>query len=107
MPRRRPRPAATRDVRLAPQREACWICSARLRAAYTTRRTVTTLSDTCELRLTVRRCETPSCPRYWRSYRPEAEGAWALPHAEFGLDVIAFVGTLRFGEHRSVPEIHR
>jgi hypothetical protein len=30
-----------------------------------------------------------------------------LPHAEFGLDVIACVGTRRYADHRSVPEIHR
>jgi hypothetical protein len=35
------------------------------------------------------------------------EGSWALPHGEFGLDVIALVGALRFCEHRSVPEIHQ
>jgi hypothetical protein len=38
--------------------------------------------------------------------RPEEEGAWALPHGEFGLDVIARIGSLRYREHRSVPEIH-
>jgi hypothetical protein len=31
----------------------------------------------------------------------------ALPHHEFGLDVLALVGRLRHAEHRSVPEIHR
>jgi hypothetical protein len=30
----------------------------------------------------------------------------ALPHHEFGLDVLALVGRLRHAEHRSVPEIH-
>jgi hypothetical protein len=35
------------------------------------------------------------------------EGRWALPHGEFGLDVIALIGTLRFCDHRSVPEIHQ
>ena len=40
-------------------------------------------------------------------YRPEGEGAIALPQHEFGLDVMALVGALRYREHRSVPEIHR
>jgi hypothetical protein len=39
--------------------------------------------------------------------RPEEEGRWALPHGEFGLDVIALVGTLRYISHQSVPEIHQ
>ncbi|GHO58006.1 hypothetical protein KSB_64810 [Ktedonobacter robiniae] len=30
-----------------------------------------------------------------------------MPHGEFGLDVIALVGSLRYMHHRSVPEIHR
>ena len=34
-----------------------------------------------------------------------AEGRFALPHHEFGLDVVALVGRLRYAEHRSVPEI--
>jgi hypothetical protein len=29
-----------------------------------------------------------------------------LPQHEFGLDVIALIGALRYGEHKSVPEIH-
>jgi hypothetical protein len=38
--------------------------------------------------------------------RPEEEGRWALPHGEFGLDVIALVGTLRYSEQRSIVQIH-
>src|SRR5262249_29825617 len=35
----------------------------------------------------------------------EVEGRLALPHHEFGLDVIALIGQLRYAEHRSVPEM--
>jgi hypothetical protein len=38
--------------------------------------------------------------------RPEQEGHFALPEHEFGLDVIALIGTLRHAQHRSLPEIH-
>jgi hypothetical protein len=31
---------------------------------------------------------------------------FALPHHEFGLDVIALIGSLRHAQHRSIPEIH-
>jgi hypothetical protein len=47
-------------------------------------------------RVSVRRCRNQQCPRYHWPYRPEEEGKWALPHGEFGLDVIALVGTLRY-----------
>ena len=75
--------------------------------AYRTRRTVTTLQGSCQLILRVRRCRNPDCTWYHRPYRPEEEGRWALPHGEFGLDVIALVGSLRYTSHRSVPEIHQ
>jgi len=75
--------------------------------AYHDTRTVATLDGLYRLTLVVRRCQDPACPLYRRPYRPEEEGGWALPHGEFGLDVIALVGALRYAEHRSVPEIHR
>src|SRR5260370_24429387 len=75
--------------------------------AYHTRRTIPTLQGLCRLTLCVRRCRNQQCERYHRPYRPEEEGRWALPHGEFGLDVIALVGSLRYTSHRSVPEIHQ
>jgi transposase-like protein len=73
---------------------------------YENRRTVAALDGPVRLRLKVRRCETAGCARHHRPYRPEAEGVIALPRHEFGLDVIASIGALRYREHRSVPEIH-
>jgi hypothetical protein len=78
-----------------------------MRAHYTNRRTVATLGGLTRLTLTVRRCRNPACSAHLRPYRPEAEGRYALPHHEFGLDVIALVGRLRYALHRSVPEIRR
>jgi transposase-like protein len=75
--------------------------------AYHNRRTVTTLAGVYRLILRIRRCLDPTCPWCHRAYRPEEEGGWALPHGEFGLDVIALVGHLRYAEHRSVREIHQ
>jgi hypothetical protein len=58
------------------------------------------------LHLQIRSCRNPDCPRHKACLRPEQEGRFALPQHEFGLDVIALVGTPRHAEHRSVPEIH-
>src|SRR5262249_62353288 len=55
----------------------------------------------------IRRCANPTCPQVGKPYRPEEEGRLALPKHEFGLDIIALVGTLRYAQHRSVPEIHQ
>ena len=70
-------------------------------------RTVTTLAGVTRLTLKVYRCRNQACPRYHQPTRPEEEGGWALPHGEFGLDVIALVGTLRYQQQRSIPQIHQ
>jgi len=76
-------------------------------AAYHNYRTITTLDDVLHLTLQIRRCLNRACPHFRRPYRPEAEGRLALPKHEFGLDVVAWVGTLRYAQHRSLPEIHQ
>jgi hypothetical protein len=107
MSRRTSRPAPDRERRLRPLRQRCPACGGRLAYRYDNRRTVRTLGGLVRLQLQIRRCEDERCARYHQPYRPEAEGAIALPHHEFGLDVIALVGALRYREHKSVPEIHR
>ena len=64
----------------------------KLRVAYTTPRCVTTLEGITRLKLQVRTCRKPDCRRRGVGLRPEAEGRFALPRHEFGLDVIALVG---------------
>jgi hypothetical protein len=76
-------------------------------ADYRRRRTLTTLDGLVHLQLQVRRCQQPQCGRFLRPVHPEQEGRLALPQYECGLDVIALVGALRYGAHRSVPEIHQ
>jgi hypothetical protein len=73
---------------------------------YNNSRRIRTLKGVVQLRLKVRRCATSECERFGLPYRPEVEGKWVLPQHEFGLDVIAYVGALRYQEHRSVPQMH-
>jgi hypothetical protein len=105
--RTRPRPRPNRAQTLSPVTTACPECGHKLWAAYDNYRTVTTLDAVLRLTLHIRRCPNTTCQRYHRPYRPEAEPHFALPHHEFGLDVLAVVGRLRYAEHRSVPEIHQ
>lgn len=107
MARREARPAAQRHVRLTPLREQCVSCGERLWVAYHAQRTLMTFRGLVHLTLVVRRCRNAECALYHVPYRAEEEGAWALPHGEFGLDIITVVGQLRYGEHRSIPEIHQ
>lgn len=98
---------ATREQTLAPLRLNCPACARRMWTRYTSHRVVTTLTGRLGLHLKVYRCPHPECVRYHQPYRPEAEGALVLPQHEFGLDIIAAIGALRYVEHRSVPEIHQ
>jgi hypothetical protein len=77
-----------------------------MRVAYLEHQTVVRLDGIWRLTLRVRRCRSAACPQYHQPFRPEEAGAWALPQAEFGLDVVALVGQLRYRQQRSVPQIH-
>ena len=96
-------PTITRDV--TPERTDGPHRGRPMTADHANRRTVHTLAGVTRLNLTIRRCHATTCVAHKKPYRPEAEGAVALPHHEFGLDAIALVGRLRYAEHRSVPEI--
>jgi hypothetical protein len=107
MARRQHRPAPAAFRTLEPRETRCPACQRRFWVAYHRHRVVTTLDGVLRLTLKMRRCVNPACPRFHRPYRPEDEGHVALPQGEFGLDVIALIGTLRYQQQRSVPEIHR
>jgi hypothetical protein len=70
---------------------------------YDNCRTAVTPDGLPGLALKVRRRHSPGCPAYKRPSRPEAEGRYALPRHELGLDVIAAGGAVRHAEHRPVP----
>jgi hypothetical protein len=77
-----------------------------MRMGHHSHRTVTTLQGVTRLTLKVYRCRNQACSRFHQPTRPEEEGKWALPHGEFGLDVIALIGILRYQQQRSIPQIH-
>jgi hypothetical protein len=107
MARPTPRPTPTTRQTLKPLLRHCPYCGDTMWAAYHNYRTITTLADILRLTLQIRRCLNRACPQFQRPYRPEAEGRLALPKHEFGLDVIALVGSLRHAQHRSVSEIYQ
>jgi hypothetical protein len=107
MARKGYRAKATAEQTLISQRRHCVVCGQPMWVAYHTHRSITTLHGIYRLTLHIRRCRNHQCERYHCPYRPEEEGGWALPHGEFGLDVIALVGSLRYTAHRSIPEIHQ
>jgi len=70
-------------------------------------RTVTKRDGLWKLTMVLRRWMQPECPRSHVASRPEEEGRWALPHGEFGLEVMALIGRWRIRSHRSGPEMQR
>jgi hypothetical protein len=107
MGRRRGRPAPSKEQCLEAVRTACPACGRKMWYGYSNFRTLVTLDGLVRFKLKIRQCRDAQCPRHRRPYRPEAEGALALPHHEFGLDIIALIGALRYIQHQSVPEMHR
>lgn len=99
-------PAASKQVGMENRRRRCAACRGPARADYRARRNVVTLEGVVALKVQVRVCHREGCTLYRKAVRAEEEGRWVLPEHEFGLDIIALIGTLRYHEHRSVPEIH-
>ena len=85
MARRSSRPSATQEESLEPVLKKCPACGQTMWADYSNHRTLVTMTGLVRLDLLIRRCPHKDCSRYRRPYRPEAEGALALPHHEFGL----------------------
>jgi len=105
MARRTHRPQPAKSLRLSTLATRCTACDQALFADYICHRTIATLDGLLGLHLQVRRCHRPACPRFHVPVHPEREGSFALPRHEFGLDVVAFVGALRYSQHRTVSEM--
>lgn len=107
MARKQNRPVATKQCTLDVLHTSCQVCGSQLLVARHSHRKVTRLDGVYGLTIKVYQCPNRECSRYHQACRSEEEGCWALPHGEFGLDVIALVGTLRYQQQRSIPQIHR
>lgn len=107
--RRKPK----RDVGEAPRKDVypeirtCWHCGTPMKESYRSARFVVTLGGPVHLVSHAFRCPVPTCPGHRTHYRPEAEDRLALRGRTFGLDVLAWIGELRFGKACPMPEIHR
>jgi hypothetical protein len=101
-----PRPPASEARVLVPLLSHCPECQHPLWVGYHQHRQVATLEGVIGLSVHVRHCPNQGCGRYHRAYRPEEEGRIVLPHYEYGLDVLALLGALRYQHHETVIEIH-
>jgi hypothetical protein len=100
------RAEATLERRLHPEEMTCPECGQVMRIGYTSWRKVATLEGMVRLKVSIGRCENQACERYHKPSHPLEEGRLVLPHYEYGLDVLAFVGAQRYRENASAPQIH-
>ena len=103
MARITPRPPPTQTLVLSCLNQRCPVYEGPLWFAYENARKITTLDAVIGVTLQVRRCVNPACAYYHQPYRLEQEGRIALPHHEFGLDVIAWIGAQRYQDGCSLP----
>lgn len=99
------RAEATLERRLHPESMICAACGHAMRMSDTTWRKVATLDALVRLKVSVARCENRDGGRYHRATHPLEEGRVALPHDEYGLDVLAFIGAQRDQASASAPQI--
>lgn len=92
-------------VDLYPTQRRCPACGEPLVERYRQSRYVVTLSGMLKLNKHVLECQRPKCAQTGVKWRPEGEGALALPHYTFGLDVVARVGELRYREQQTIEKI--
>ncbi|HZS04023.1 MAG TPA: ISNCY family transposase [Blastocatellia bacterium] len=78
-----------------------------MKEAYRKVRWVVTLAGLLRVNSHILECQSEGCRERRARHRPEKEGALALPHYTFGLEVVARIGELRYGEHQTVEEIAR
>lgn len=95
----------SKPVDLYPAQRTCPACGEPLVERYRQSRFIVTLSGMLKLNKHVLECRTPDCPQHGLTWRPEVEGALALPHYTFGLDVVARIGELRYREQQTIEKI--
>ncbi|HKE03935.1 MAG TPA: hypothetical protein VKE91_07745, partial [Blastocatellia bacterium] len=92
-------------IDLYPTHRTCPNCGEPLVERYRQSRFIVTLSGMLRLNKHVLECQTLKCTQHGVKWRPEGDGALALPHYTFGLDVVARVGELRYREQQTIEKI--
>ena len=98
----------TQVIEAVSSMERCPFCGSELRRKYNANpRRLITLDGEYSVLERVSRCSNRECPGYERSFRAEELQAIILPRKIFSLDVIMYIGTLRYdlrGDKRGFGE---
>lgn len=93
-----------------PEVERCPYCGGALERSHPVwSKVIVTLEEVAQVTNWGYRCvnRATTCPKPDAVYRSVRADGLALKNYTFGLDVIVFIGQQRFGEHRSLSEIHQ
>ena len=93
-------------MRVRPELTACPHCGATLVASHPVwAKVLQTLKGIEHLTNLGFRCNDPACAFSRTVYRSARAEARQVKGSSYGLDVVAYIGRLRFGEHRTRAEI--
>jgi hypothetical protein len=95
------------EVHLYPQERNCPGCQQPRAERYRKRRWIITLRNELKVISHWLECRTPGCTWRGARWRPEQEDVLALRGYNFGLDVVARIGELRYREHQTLRQIQQ
>ena len=91
-----------------PENKHCPHCESKLKRSHTAwRKHIITLRGTLLVTSYAYRCPNASCPEPGALYRSTEAEALSLKYYQYGLDVVAKVGHLRFREYRTIRKARR
>lgn len=84
----------------------CVCCQKKLTRVSSSDRYLSTQKERIRAFVEVYECQNPKCHLYGQKIRPSTLTNLIFPGLSYGLDIIAEMGTLRFKEQKSIPQIH-
>lgn len=94
--------------RYYPEVEGCLACGSHLRPAHAVwRKYLTRLEGMSHITNVGCYCPNPACPQPHRIYRSAVADSLSLRGYRYGLDVIVWIGQLRWNQQRTRTEIYQ
>ncbi len=95
----------SKRIDLYPETQECPACLQKLKEKYHKQRLIIQLKGSIKAVSHFLQCQQANCKMREAVYRPEQEGMLALPGYNFGLDVVARIGELRYRDNFSIVKI--
>ena len=96
----------SRRIDLFPKTKNCPECHQPFKEKYHKQRWIVQLNGELQVVSHCLGCQNRECSHFIAVYRPEEENLLALKGYTFGLDVIVYIGQLRYRENKKIEAIH-